>query len=431
MEVSRGYKFSLRKKLVFFITLLAIITYSTSALFIYGIYPVLADSIAVSSYAFTVVTLMLGIFWSGVLAFIAAGVIIKPLQRLEKTALKVAHGDISEDAEISKSDDEIKSLGIAFNHMLFNLREMVQNIEGNFNKTNDNVKELSAEANCAKEQTVAIALAVKEIAEGSEVSAQSVQDTAVSVDEAMELAQAVQKKADSSLEISKNMIKDLTETNQVVISLINGMKSLVEENNYSLQSVQRLEVNANQVEEIIKLVGDIASQSNLLALNASIEAARAGEHGAGFAIVAEEVRHLADESAKAVEGITELVKGMQVEVKNVVKQIKTQVANAEKESKKGEEANQAFHYMNETIKEMAKGVASITELVHSQMEQIYQTSQQSQEVAAVAEQTSACAQQVSDITESQTAIINKVDELSLLLKEQAEELKMTISRFTM
>lgn len=430
MEVSRGYKFSLRKKLVLFITFLAVITYSTSALFIYGVYPLLVKSIDISSYTFTVITLIMGIFWSGVLAFIAAGVIVKPLQKLEKTALDAAHGDISKDAEISKSDDEIKSLGIAFNHMLFNLREMVQNIEANFNKTNNNVKELSEEANSAKEQTFAISLAVKEIAEGSEVSSQSVQDTAVSVDEAMELAQAVKKKADSSLEISQNMINDLTETNQVVVSLIKGMKTLVEENNNSLQSVQKLEMNANQVEKIIKLVGDIASQTNLLALNASIEAARAGEHGAGFAVVAEEVRHLADESAKAVESITELVKGIQLEVKNVVKQMKTQVVNVEKESQKGEEANKAFHHMNATIKEMAERVASITELVHQQMEQIYQTSQQSQEVAAVTEQTSACAQQVSDITENQTTIINKVDELALLLKDQAEELKTTISRFT-
>ncbi|GKU83677.1 methyl-accepting chemotaxis protein [Niallia sp. NCCP-28] len=430
MEVSRGYKFSLRKKLVFFITSLALITYSTSAFFIYVIYPLLANSIEVSSYTFTVATLMMGIFWSGVLAFIAAGVIIKPLQKLEKTALNAAHGDISKDAEISKSDDEIKSLGIAFNHMLFNLREMVQNIEENFNKTNSKVKDLNKEANCAKEQTLAISLAVKEIAEGSEVSARSVQDTAVSVDEAMELAQAVKTKADSSLEISQNMIHDLTETNQVVLSLIKGMKTLVEENNNSLKSVQKLETNANEVEKIIKLVGDIASQTNLLALNASIEAARAGEHGTGFAVVAEEVRHLADESAKAVEGITELVKGIQSEVKNVVKQMKMQVANVEQESKKGEDANQAFHHMNATIKEMAERVASITELVHQQMEQIYQTSQQSQEVAAVAEQTSACAQQVSNITESQNTIINKVDELAVLLKGQAEELKTTISRFT-
>ena len=71
-----------------------------------------------------------------------------------------------------------------------------------------------------------------------------------------------------------------------------------------LKIFKNLEKNAEQVERIIGLVGDIAAQTNLLALNASIEAARAGEHGKGFAVVAEEVRELADESAKAVQGIT-------------------------------------------------------------------------------------------------------------------------------
>ena len=70
--------------------------------------------------------------------------------------------------------------------------------------------------------------------------------------------------------------------------------------------------NANQIEQIIQLVGDIAEQRNSLALNASIEAARAGEHGKGFAVVAEEVRKLADESAKAVSGIAELIRNMQM-----------------------------------------------------------------------------------------------------------------------
>lgn len=415
--------------MVLFITVLAIITYSTSAFFIYGLYPILQDKMEISSFNFTLATLLLGIFWSGILAFTAAGVIIKPLQKLEKTAMKAAHGNMKEEAEISKSDDEIKSLGIAFNHMLFNLREMVKSIECNFHQTNAKVNALSLEAEQASEQTVAISLAVGEIAAGAEVSAKSVQDTAISVDEAMEIAKKVQEKSSASLLISDQMMEHLQKTNDVVLSLINGLKSIVSDNHTSMQSVQKLETNAEKVEGIIKLVGNIASQTNLLALNATIEAARAGEHGAGFAVVAEEVRHLADESGKAVEGIAYLIKNMQEEVKNVVKQMEKQANNAEKEAERGEQATIIFKDMNQTIKEMANGVACITELVRRQMEQIYQTSQQSQEVAAIAEETSAGAQQVTSITEKQTKIMSKVDQLALELQAHAEELKTTIFRF--
>ena len=333
------YKFSLRKKLALFITILAIITYSTSAFCMYIVYPAIESKLAINSVIFNIVTLLLGVFWSGFLAFLAAGLIIKPLKRLEQSALKAAHGDISQDVEVSKSDDEIKSLGLAFNHMLYNLREMVQSIENNFNKTNKTVKMISSESDNALEQTLAISSSVGEIAGGAEVSAQSVQASAESVEESMNIALTVEEKANMSKMISEQMTEKLVQTNKVVHSLVDGMKDLAVENTNSLKSVQNLEVHSKEIEEVLKLVGEIASQTNLLALNASIEAARAGEHGAGFSVVAEEVRRLADESGKAVEGIAEIIRNMQTEVKNVVVQITKQVENAQEKAKTGEKTN--------------------------------------------------------------------------------------------
>ena len=118
-------------------------------------------------------------------------------------------------------------------------------------------------------------------------------------------------------------------------SLISGIETLARNNGQSLQTVKQLEENASQVEQVIQLVGEIAAQTNLLALNASIEAARAGEHGKGFAVVADEVRLLADESAKAVQGISTLIQNIQQGVKNVVQQITKQEEMANSEVHKG------------------------------------------------------------------------------------------------
>lgn len=429
METSTVYKFSLRKKLALFITVLAIITYSTSAFFMYILYPLIPTSMTIHATIFNIITLVLGIFWSGFLAFLAAGFITKPLKNLEQSAIKAAHGDISEDVEIPKSDDEIKSLGVAFNHMLFNFREMVQRIEDNFDRTNQTVKDMTITSENAYEQTLQITQAVQEIAGSADVSAQSVQSTAEAVDISMNIAHKVQEKADGTKSVSNKMMEDLKKTNQVVKTLIEGMKALMEDNKTALQSVKKLEDNANQIEKILLFVGNIASQTNLLALNASIEAARAGEHGAGFAVVADEVRHLADESAKAVEGIEDLIKNMQTEVKNVVKQITDQVRHAKKEAEHGETTNIYFQEMNSTIHQMVQSTSEIVDLVHKQMEQISCTSQQSQEVAAMTEETSAGAQQVADITDIQNRIISKVDHLAMDLQIQASALKETISRF--
>lgn len=429
MEEKKGYKFGLRKKLVLFVTTLAIITYSMSGVFIYILFPMFEDVIPLGEASFTIITLLLGIIWTGILAFVAAGYIIKPLQKLEKVALKAAHGDISVEAELPKSDDEIRSLGIAFNHMLFSLKDMVQKIDDNFRETNEKVIAISQESSMAAEQAEAIARTIGEISLGADNSAVSIQATAESVEDVIRIAEEVQQTANASGVVSKEMVKDLQESKEVIHSLVSGIQRLAKENEGSLQTVKRLEENAAKVEQIIQLVGDIAAQTNLLALNASIEAARAGEHGKGFAVVAEEVRMLADESAKAVQGISELIRNIQEEVSNVVKQITEQVEVANNEAKKGTKTNEVIEEMTKTVNEMATSVSEITSLVDRQMESIHYTSQQSQEVAAIAEETSAGAQEVTTATNQQATVIENVEKLAAELKEQAEELKNTITRF--
>lgn len=424
-----AYKFSLRGKLALFITLLAIITYSTSAFFMYVIYPSVSTIVEISSFVFNIITLLLGIFWSGVLAYFAASFITKPLKRLEKGALQVAHGDINHDVELAKSNDEVKSLGIAFNHMLYNLREMVQHIEHNFNKTNNTVQTIEEESEKAKQQIAAISQAMSEIADGAEVSAQSVQDASELVEDSMKIAYQVEDKASVLKDTSKKMLNVLAETKESVSSLIEGLKGLVIDNKSSLQSVKKLESHSLEIGEIIKIVGELAAQTNLLALNASIEAARAGDHGAGFSVVAEEVRRLADESGHAVKGISALINSMQGEVNTVVQKITIQLENAQKKAGIGEETNAIFVGMNDTIEKMVEEIVQITDLIHQQKQQICETSQQSQEVAAISEETSAGAYQVVEITEKQTIMIQIIGSLILELQTNAKELKETISRF--
>jgi methyl-accepting chemotaxis protein len=427
----RSYKFGLRKKMVWLTTVLAIITYSTSAFFIYFLHPFIQKFIEINSVVFTVAVLGMGIFWSGFLAYMAAGLIIKPLQKLERSALMAAQGEIGEDVEVSKSDDEIRSLGLAFNNMLENLREMVTQIDTNFKETNEKVIRISGQSAAASQQASIISTTIKEISAGADSSALSTQSTAESVDEVIRIAEDVQEKAKASESISVEMVKDLQESKNAIHSLISGIERLANDNRESLGTVKRLEDNATKVEQIIQLVGDIAAQTNLLALNASIEAARAGEHGKGFAVVAEEVRKLADQSADAVQGISELIQNIQTEVHSVVGQISRQVETANSEAKKGERTNQVIDEMTKTINEMAEVIHTITGLVDSQMETIQHTSTQSQEMAAIAEETSAGALSVASAAEQQAAVIENVEELAVELKNQAEKLKGTITKFSL
>ncbi|MEG0380510.1 MAG: HAMP domain-containing methyl-accepting chemotaxis protein [Kurthia sp.] len=421
------HAFSLRKKLILFVVMLAIITYGTSLIFIEYIQPTFFPDVNVLT--FEIITFSLGIIWSGILAGILAFFIVKPLQQLEKVALEAATGNIHQTIEMPKTNDEIKSLAVAFETMLVNLREMVSSIDGNFQKTNETVHSLSKESKEALQQSDAIAQTIAQISEGATGSAEAIQNTAESMEDVRNLAEEVNSHANQSSEHSQQMIRELNATTKVINELVGGIEEIANGNKTDLREVHKLERNANEVENIIQLVGSIAEQTNLLALNASIEAARAGEHGKGFAVVAEEVRKLADGSAEAAKGVAELIQVMQTDVELVVKQMTKQVQIAEQEMVRVSETTKAVSGMNTIVNQMASSVDEISDFVGKQLHNIEGTAQESQEVAAIAEETSAGAQEVRSATEEQVRSISQMDRLAQSLQEQSESLHKTIQQF--
>jgi len=423
-------KFGLRKKMVIGISSVAGATYLVSALFIFYLSDIIADDFGLSADGFIVATFVLGVFWCAVLGYFGAGFIIKPLKNLEEAANKVANGDIRNNVEVPKSNDELRSLAVAYNHMIDSLRDMVQEVNANFSATNEKVIEMKESSASAAEQAENISQTIEEISSGAEGSANAIQKNAGRMEEVTEMASKVQNHAQSSDKLSKEMVTSLKESRQIVESLVGGIQQLARENETSLTAVHRLETNATKVGEIISLVGDIAEQTNLLALNASIEAARAGEQGKGFAVVADEVRKLADESGKAVQGISELVKNIQNEVAQVVTQITSQVSAANSEADKGAKTNATITGMADSVNEVSQAIGEILQLVDKQMTAIQETTSESQDVAAIAEQTSAGAVDVTSATQEQTAVMEEIAASADVLLDQANSLKKTISRFT-
>lgn len=427
--MDKTYRFGLRWKLVIFTTVLAIITYSFSALFIYILYDYVQQFWQISMEWYMIMVLLMGIFWSGALAFIAAGVITKPMERLEKVASEAANGNLNQEVQIPKSDDEIRALSIAVDTMLRNLNEMVHNIDTHFESTNETVKQMKEASHVAAQHSSVIGTSISEISKGAENSSEAIQSTAESVEVATELAIEVQGKAEQSKVKSTEMLEVLQESKAIVNQLVQGIQKLANDQEHSLEDVNHLKQNAEQVETIITLVGEIAEQTNLLALNASIEAARAGEHGRGFAVVAEEIRKLADQSAGAVQQISDLIEAIQKDVHLVVEKINDNVVYAKKEAENGETTNRAIEQMSGSVNIVATEIAMITSLVDKQLESIKDTVRQSQEVAAIAEETSAGTEEVNAAIQEQVSTIEQVDVLAHKMEEQAKNLNRQIHQF--
>ncbi len=420
-------KFGLKFKLVLFVAVLAIVTYSTSAFFINILQPKFFPNF--NELSFEVMTYAMGIFWSAVLAAVFGSILVKPLQNLEAAAIQVAEGKIGKDIELPNSSDEIRSVAEAFKHMVLNLRTIVGQIETNFEKTASTVDQLSDETGTAAKQADAVATTIMEISAGAEESAVSIQQTAEAIEDVRLLAVEVSNRSEESSERSKEMLTELKRTTEVFRTLVGGIRDMSRQSELSLSTIRQLDENAQKIGEIVQLVGNIAAQTNLLALNASIEAARAGEHGKGFAVVAEEVRVLADESAKAVQGISALVVTIQSDVSKVVNEMEQQVKTAANEASRANETSENVEAMSTKVNGMADSVIEIKKFVELQLANIETTARQSQEVAAIAEETSASAEEVRATTDEQVHSIEKADAMAVELKKQSEELYNVINQF--
>jgi methyl-accepting chemotaxis protein len=421
--------FSLRFKLAIFATVLALVTYSVSAVFIYIVHPFVQRYWNIDAAVLVLLTLFLGVLWTGILAFSAARFITKPLKDLEAVATKAADGSLEGEWEAVPSNDEIGALSRAFQKMMHNLKSMISDIDANAKANDQYAKQIQAETMTASEKVIEIDGIMQTMAEGAQSTSGAVGKIVRSLDNATAMSEEVRRKTDQSQDLSNGMVGKLHSSQSVVMELVEGIQRISEKQEHSIGNVKQLEKNASEIEQIIRLVSDIAEQTNLLALNASIEAARAGEQGKGFAVVADEVRKLADESRQAAQDITVNIKEIQSNIGQVVTEIDEQLALARNEAEKGSESSVVMEEMTAAIGQVVSSIEEIGKLTQQQKEEIASVTGQSKDVAELAEQASAGAQEVSASVQDQASVMHNLENLAASLEKQAGTLREQLKQF--
>jgi methyl-accepting chemotaxis protein len=207
------------------------------------------------------------------------------------------------------------------------------------------------------------------------------------------------------------------------------MNKIIKVTNDSAQKVRELAQKTNEITTVLDVIKQIADQTNLLALNAAIEAARAGEAGRGFAVVADEVRRLAESSAKSSEEIDTKLKQIQEDAQVVVEDIETSSTEVNQGKLVIESSLKSLDEIAHQIRGVSENVKKLSDCGQQEVVKVKTVSNNATEIAAVAEENASATEEASAAVEQQTAQTQEIAASANQMSELAEQLQKLISKF--
>ncbi|MFX3651209.1 MAG: methyl-accepting chemotaxis protein [Paenibacillus sp.] len=412
-------KWTLGAKTVAGLVLISIITYGTSGFFIFFVKDWI--TLDIPNWVYISIILIMGVCWNGILGWFASRWLTRPIVHLSRAAQQVSAGDLTTEIPQRRTQDELTVLYDAFRAMVSNLRSIVNDIADSTRTTSQNAQSLSEAITQAAEQIEMMSDAVDHIAVGVEEQKVTSHQSLITADEMLNDFQRMHSQSMDMTEMSGQMERSVDHTKQTFSSLMKGMDELADSHNRSRDIMLLLEKEASDIEVITQSVKNIAEETGLLALNASIEAARAGEEGSGFAVVAQQIRKLADESKESVHRINELISRVQERIRETAQLSHEQHGLVVNESERTISVDQTLHELTGTVEVFMKGAHDIGSKIAEQTGRVEQTHGHVKKIQGKAGSFSDEARRIMDAAHEETAIMEEIS-------SSAEELRQLTDR---
>ncbi|MGE7793607.1 methyl-accepting chemotaxis protein [Lysinibacillus fusiformis] len=353
----------------------------------------------------------------------------KPINRVVQAMERFAEGDLTQESMSIRSKDEIGKLANAMNQMQAKLKDMIHNIAQASDLINTSSKELSQSANEVNMGAEQVAITMNELASGAEGQAHHSNELTSLMERFTADLRETNQHGEHIHQSSVEVLGLTNEGSQLMTSSNSQMSKIDGIVQNAVEKVKNLDAQAQEISKLVVVIKDIADQTNLLALNAAIEAARAGEHGKGFAVVADEVRKLAEQVAFSVNDITSIVTNIQQDFDVVTSSLE----NGYQEVKEGTNQIKATSETFTTISHSINDVVESVQLISSNLSKVTEDGQKMnsaiQEIAAVAEESAAGVEQTTATTEQTSSSMEVMAGKSAQLSTLALELKTLIAQF--
>lgn len=374
----------------------------------------------------TAIVFILGTFFN----YFTIRSIIRPLRRMIAVTTKVSKGDLTEKMNV-KVQDEIGLLAGSFNHMIDSLRTLLTKINDSSQQLASSTEQLLASSEQTAHTTEEVTTAIQEVATGAEAQMTSAEESARAMEE---ISTGIQRIAESSSVVSESSLgatENAKEGGDVIQTAMEQMKLIQASAQEGVSIVKLLGSHSKEIDGILAVITQISDQTNLLALNAAIEAARAGEHGKGFAVVADEVRKLAEQSKTSATQIASLVSTIQGDTIKAVAIMEKGQKEAEFGFEAVNNAGQSFTKILHSIEEVtiqSESVAAISQQISAGSEEITASVE---EVASIASEAAATTNEVAASAGGQLEAIQEITTSVQTLSSLASELQKTVDEFKM